>query len=470
MQRLGTWKVFTLLLMLPLVSLLGFVPPVAAEGEEQARSTFTLGAGIRALGVAFDSTGNLWFTSTDATATSSGGGRGEGLGRMTPGGEITEFPLEGKISRAGGDIVLAPDGALWFTLPATGSIGRRTPDGRIDVFPLPDRTAVPRGIEAAPDGSIWFAESGADRLGRIDTSGKVAEFALPAGSEPIGIAIGPEDTFWVTEKGVGRVARVWPDGTVNQFSLPGRHWRPASIAVDAAGNAWFGDRARPRVGRIGANGKVRAYRVPGSSGVGAVAVGPDGRAWYAWQTRIGWIGPNGEIGLPACAIPACDHAVTGMTVGPDGRLWFGTGTRIVTGGGGSGHFTLPGEPGLIGRFAPPAHVVIGSRPSPLKGRFASIDMWCDGGAAESPCGGELIAYAVFRFSLGNGLHERRWVELARRSYGFAPGTGGPVALEIAPRGRAAIRREGGLEVRVMATNVDGEGATRDVILRPFRWR
>jgi hypothetical protein len=146
------------------------------------------------------------------------------------------------------------------------------------------------------------------------------------------------------------------------------------------------------------------------------------------------------------------------------------GTRIVTGGGGGGHFTLPSEPGLIGRFVRPIHALIGPRPARLKGRFTSVGIWCDGGEAGRACEGDLTAYARFRISLGHGLHERRWVKLDDRSYSLAPGTGGRVALEMPARARKAIRRRGELEVRVIAALDDGQGAIRDVFLRPFRQR
>ncbi|MET7857550.1 hypothetical protein ABZS81_10015 [Streptomyces sp. NPDC005318] len=43
-----------------------------------------------------------------------------------------------------------PDGALWFVEIGAGQIGRITPDGRTTEFPLPDRTSRPHAITHKP--------------------------------------------------------------------------------------------------------------------------------------------------------------------------------------------------------------------------------------------------------------------------------------------------------------------------------
>jgi virginiamycin B lyase len=466
MRHRDTRRAWAWLLLAGLL-LLSVPGPSVAFAEIDETRTFDLKGGIHAQSLAFGSDGNLWFTTLNVALEDNG--LGEGLGQMTLRGEVTEFPLESNRSRATSDIVAAPDGDLWFTLPAAGSVGRRTPGGQTTLFPLSDRAAAPEGIEIGPDGGVWFTESKVDRVARIDSNGWVTEVDLPAGSKPAGIASGPRDLLWVAERGSGRLARIQADGAVSQLALPGG-WIPTSIAVDVFGNVWFADSGQPRTGRIGPEGNLKVFHLPVEGGITPLAVAGDGRAWYAAGTRIGSISPDGRIGIPACAIPTCDHAVTGMTVGPDGGLWFGMGTRIVTGGGGSGQFTLPGEPGLIGRFVLPVHAVIGPKPAPLKGSFTSVDIWCDGGAAERACQGDLTAYARFRVSHGYRLHERRWLTIADRSFGLAPGTGRRVGLEISPRGRRAVRRHGQLEVRVSAYLDHGQGATRDIVVRPFRRR
>ena len=95
-------------------------------------------------------------------------------------------------------ITVGPDDAVWFVAILAGQVGRITVGGDITEFPLPDRTARPHAIAAGPDGHCWFTEWGSGRVGRIGASGAIDGFALPnPASEPHGIAVAPDGTVWV---------------------------------------------------------------------------------------------------------------------------------------------------------------------------------------------------------------------------------------------------------------------------------
>jgi virginiamycin B lyase len=51
------------------------------------------------------------------------------------------------------------------------SIGRITTGGQISEFPLPQADSAPDGITTGPDGALWFTEVGSNgnRIGRITT-------------------------------------------------------------------------------------------------------------------------------------------------------------------------------------------------------------------------------------------------------------------------------------------------------------
>lgn len=70
---------------------------------------------------------------------------------------------------------------MWF--PEAGSesnaVGRITPDGQITRFPIPTPDSRPTGIALGPDGAMWFTENGASKIGRIDPPPGPA----PAGSD-----------------------------------------------------------------------------------------------------------------------------------------------------------------------------------------------------------------------------------------------------------------------------------------------
>src|SRR5439155_25813551 len=82
-------------------------------------------------------------------------------------------------------ITAGPDGNLWFTEEAGNKIGRISPSGAISEFPLAVG-AMPGGIVAGPDGNLWFSERGADKIGRISPTGGLVEVFIPhaAGHPP----------------------------------------------------------------------------------------------------------------------------------------------------------------------------------------------------------------------------------------------------------------------------------------------
>ena len=103
-------------------------------------------------------------------------------------------------------LTVGPDHNLWFTqfsnirtpVGVPGQtiirIGRLTPSGTLTLFPLPESTntyAGSGGIVPGPDGNLWFG-TGGGQIGRVTTSGQVTMFSLPESSAVVGsMAAGP---------------------------------------------------------------------------------------------------------------------------------------------------------------------------------------------------------------------------------------------------------------------------------------
>ena len=62
-------------------------------------------------------------------------------------------------------ITAGPDGNVWFTEHNVGKIGRITPAGVITEYPLPNALSGPYDITLGPDGRLWFTEYDAGKLG-----------------------------------------------------------------------------------------------------------------------------------------------------------------------------------------------------------------------------------------------------------------------------------------------------------------
>ena len=73
-------------------------------------------------------------------------------------------------------MALGPDGNVWFTATTfdvtttsfKGTIGRITPSGDISEYPIPTPRSGPAGITVGPDGNLWFTEQVGNNIGRIN--------------------------------------------------------------------------------------------------------------------------------------------------------------------------------------------------------------------------------------------------------------------------------------------------------------
>ena len=94
--------------------------------------------------------GNMWFTEQPPTA--GGGDTSSSIGKITPGGTITEYPV--LPSQSNPEYITAAGGDLWFTDGDSDAIGRVTPAGAVKEFKIPGGHAIPQGITKGRDGAL----------------------------------------------------------------------------------------------------------------------------------------------------------------------------------------------------------------------------------------------------------------------------------------------------------------------------
>ena len=231
--------------------------------------------------------GNLWYTCAG------------GIGRMTPTGATTTFTLPSSpgpvFGTPGHSIAVGADGNLWFpinyqagepnsVLRIGGKIGRITPDGVITEFPLPfafsSESILQSGITPGPDGNLWYTRYGssANRIGRVDLTGRVTEFRIPNGTDAAGITTGPDGNLWFVG---GSVNRATPSGVITQFPLSTPSSFAYGITSGPDGNLWFTENRTNRIGRITPAGVMREISVPTpGANPNGITVGPDGAIWF----------------------------------------------------------------------------------------------------------------------------------------------------------------------------------------------
>ena len=212
--------------------------------------------------------GNLWLTYSDRPD----------IGRMTPAGVVTDFPIPTADAGAGGIAAGYDDGATWFTEPTGNKIGRITTSGVVTESPLPETDSEPQSIVAEFDSSLWFTEANARRIGRISEDGAITEYPIPgSGRGADDIVVGSDVALWFTDPANGRVGRISPTGVVSYVSIPGTgpgEASPGSIASGPDGALWVAD-GQGTIDRVTTSGTVPEFSDPAAAGA-QVVVFPEG--------------------------------------------------------------------------------------------------------------------------------------------------------------------------------------------------
>lgn len=286
--------------------------------------------------------GALWFTEAAK------------IGRITTAGHISEFPIPTEIGGPG-DIAVGPDGAFWFTIcnvylhePVNGGskIGRVTRAGEISAFPLPTPAGCPTGIAAGPDGNLWFTELFAGKIGRITPSGTVSEFPMPKGGSPESIAHGKDGNLWYSatiSMSAWSIGRITTAGDIVEFPLSKDHFHcPHGLTSGPDGNVWFaeGCTAGGAIGRITPSGAITEFAVPTANAWPQdITTGPDGALWFTEQAgnKIGRVTVDGLF--TEFPLPGAGSYLQGITAGPDGAIWF---AEWAAGANRIGRITVPG--------------------------------------------------------------------------------------------------------------------------------
>jgi len=235
--------------------------PFGVEGriERIASNGVVTGAfteGEQVLGdIAKGPDGNMWFTVTDTQERNF-------IGRITPAGGIEKFSVPinstGIVLLFAGPqgIAAGADGNMWFTdnhEDAAGKtfIGRITPQGKVTEFPLVSPAASsPAGIALGADGNMWFTDDGVNAqgqsfIGRITPAGTITEFPLAtAHHQPISIALGADGNMWftdraATESGGSFIGRITPAGAITEYPVAGINGALNGITLGPDGNMWF---------------------------------------------------------------------------------------------------------------------------------------------------------------------------------------------------------------------------------------
>lgn len=159
------------------------------------------------------------------------------------------------------DIAPGLDGNLWYTAPSA-AVGRITPAGVATEYPLPGGAGEPLGLTVGPDAGIWFAQAAGNSIGRITTAGPTSITALgglTAAGRPEYITQGPQNTLWFTERDGNRIGRISGIGPGIDIPEPpaGDSTRPVVDRLRLAPKRFRLGRALPSATAVGSGPTVR---------------------------------------------------------------------------------------------------------------------------------------------------------------------------------------------------------------------
>lgn len=243
--------------------------------------------------------------------------------RISPAGVATHFPLTphpSGVPNPAREIIAGPDANVWYVRDY-GQIGKVTPSGSITEYPVEIGAETTIGLGA--DGSIWFGGGPSSRFGRITTSGSVTYVPNPIDS--VRSIVGtPDGDVWLSGQTgspfrVPAVARIDAEGDVELAPTPSDYVTDLAVVED--GSIWGAGPAG--VGAFRHDGTVDV-RTPRTSY--ALADGGDGYVWHTteWPTGLAKVStgpdPSGEFtGLtPARVLDTRTGVGQGGSVAPLG--------------------------------------------------------------------------------------------------------------------------------------------------------
>lgn len=163
-----------------------------------------LSAPLGAVGLATGPDGNIWYVAQSS----------DKVYKTTLSGVTTEYSLPGaehNIAR----IIVGSDGNLWaldritrtdWNPAISHKMLRITTSGIVTAFDIP---AGPAEMVLGPDGNIWFTANIAKKIAKITPAGVVTEYAIPGSPGAVmGIAAGLDGSIWYTDEAANKIVKV----------------------------------------------------------------------------------------------------------------------------------------------------------------------------------------------------------------------------------------------------------------------
>jgi streptogramin lyase len=304
-------------------------------------------------GTAVDAAGNIWFAEPgcDFAPTCNSPNPGQIGEFVVATGAVNYYTLPNITGNQPIFLAFDPSGNLWFTTPNNSMIGEFNPATQSFVGQWPVTAGSGPWDLVYANGKIWYTEHLASAIGAFDPSAHTfVNYTTPsANSNPYGIAANGSQ-IWFTENN-GQVARLGVLNTItNQLveypiraQLPGSNLTPHMLAIDAAGHPWWTEGWIHAIGMLdpslatpgqcgtstGDCTGVTEYTLPpppancSSSHVSGISISGNGQVWVddSLASVVGPFTPStGQFALNALSCGAHPH--DGLNTAASPNVWW----------------------------------------------------------------------------------------------------------------------------------------------------
>ncbi len=224
--------------------------------------TKTYPAGNRPLGIAIDSSDNVWVTNFGSNYIIELSSGGTTIGTYPVGLEPWGIAIDSS-------------GNVWVANEGSNSITKLSSGGKTIGTYLAGSSPIGTVIDSS--GNVWVADWGSTTITKLSPDGTTIG-TYPAGSSPVGTVIDSSGNVWVADWGSTTVTKLSPDGTTMGTYSAGN--RPVSIAIDRLGNAWIANEGSNTITELSPDGTtIDTY--PVGSNPNGIAIDNAGNVWVA---------------------------------------------------------------------------------------------------------------------------------------------------------------------------------------------
>ncbi|MBM7517223.1 Vgb family protein [Nocardioides nitrophenolicus] len=419
--------------------------PAARSGAVQVFPVPTSAAGLGRITTAPN--GDMWFTERDKNR----------IGRITPGGVITEYNLPPQSSSDSWVIDLDIDsaGRVWVIWDQGWKISRLSPatlSGTTWTYDYP----YGRQIRVGP-GAAWASMSfDQDGIVRIPLTGEADSWDANAPECDGALGRGRDGLMWCQDSDNLIQVNAAGNGGV-AYPLPPGVSYPYSVATGPTGKVWFGRSSSGTwftspgdgdVGWVADNGQVGTIRTGDRTAPRSLVTGADGNVWFTSVGAAKGIGHVNPAGVGAI-VQVGNYAPTSLTYGADGAIWFTDETnnsivRVPRESLWVTNVNVGANSQLIPHAQPPVTAKKKIK-ADKKRKKATLTVSCGDGLLA--CSGSVVVKAGKK-------------KVAAGGYAVPAGSSGKVSVKLTKAGRKVLARSRAVKVKVVLTAATGAQSTK----------